>query len=56
VLKESKDARANDLLQLSMDLLQKRAAKIPDENERERFLTKIPWNRKILTEYDSVQR
>ena len=56
VLKEAKDARANDLLQLSMDLLQKRAAKIPDENERERFLTKIPWNRKILTEYDSVQR
>jgi len=56
VLKAAKDARAVDLLQSSIDLLQKRAAKIPDENERERFLTNIPWNRKIWTEYDSVQR
>jgi len=51
VLQAWQDPRANALLMTAYQLLQERAAKLPDEAGRQAFLHGIPSNRALLREY-----
>ena len=54
VFRAAKDPRKDGFLKDTVDNLQKRAAKIPDETVRERFLTNVPWHREIMAEWEFV--
>ena len=51
-LRANNDPRKNDFLKDTVENLQKRAAKIPDKTDRERYLTNVPWHRDIMTEWE----
>jgi class 3 adenylate cyclase/tetratricopeptide (TPR) repeat protein len=55
VLQAAEDPRRVGFLQDAVNILQKRAAKIPDERARERFLTIVPWHRDIMAEWELVR-
>jgi predicted ATPase/class 3 adenylate cyclase len=55
VLRAAEDPRRDRFLQDAVNNLQKRAAKIPDEKARERFLTNVPWHRAIMAEWELVR-
>jgi len=54
VFKATDDSRKISFLKDTVNNLQNRAAKIPDEMTRERFLTNVPWHRKIMAEWKLV--
>ena len=51
ILRATKDPRKDDFLKRAVNNLQVRAGKIPDAATRERYLTNVPWHRKIMTEW-----
>lgn len=53
VLKASQDPRSEEILKEAYDLLQKRAAKISDEQLRRCFLNNLAANREIVHQYES---
>jgi len=55
VLRAAEDPRRDSFLQDAVNNLQKRAAKIPDERARERFLMNVPWHRAIIAEWELVR-
>ena len=55
VFKAAEDHRKDGFLKDAVNNLQKRAAKIPDETARSRFLTHVPWHRKIMAEWERVR-
>jgi hypothetical protein len=52
VLQACQDPRANALLVTAYQLLQERAAKLPDEAGRQAFLHGIPSNRALLRAFE----
>jgi predicted ATPase/class 3 adenylate cyclase len=52
VFQAAKDPRKDSFLKNAVNNLQNRAAKIPDATARERFLTNVPWHRKIMAEWE----
>jgi hypothetical protein len=48
--------RAQDILETAHSLLQERAAKISDEEERRSFLENVAAHREIVVEYERWQR
>jgi len=56
VLRANGDPRADDILEEGYQFLQKRAAKISDEEERRSFLESIAAHREIASEYALVRR
>ena len=55
VLQAAEDHRKDNFLKDAVNILQKRAAKIPDEMARSRFLTNVPWHRKIMAEWERTR-
>jgi class 3 adenylate cyclase/tetratricopeptide (TPR) repeat protein len=55
VFQAAKDLRKDGFLKDAVNNLQKKAAKIPDATARERFLTNVPWHRKIMAEWEFVR-
>ena len=53
VLQAIKDLRADEVLKTGYELLIKRADGIPDPSARQLFLEKIPYNREILSIWES---
>lgn len=54
--KATDDPRKDELLKDAVRNLQKRAAKIPDETARERYLTNVPWHRELMAEWKLVRQ
>jgi class 3 adenylate cyclase/tetratricopeptide (TPR) repeat protein len=54
VLRAVKDPRKDGFLKDAVNNLQNRAAKIPNETARERFLTNVPWHREIMAEWELI--
>jgi predicted ATPase/class 3 adenylate cyclase len=52
----AEDPRKDGFLKDAVNNLQIRAAKIPDETVRSRFLMNVPWHRKIMAEWESVHQ
>lgn len=54
--KATDDPRKDELLKDAVRDLQIRAAKIPDETARERYLTNVPWHRELIAEWKLVRQ
>jgi len=55
VFRAVENPRKDNFLEDAVNILQKQAAKIPDEETRERFLTNVPWHQKIMAEWELVR-
>jgi len=56
VLSANEDPRAQGILHTAYQLLQERAAKISDEEERRSFLENVAAHKEIVSEYARRQR
>jgi len=56
VFKQAGDLRKDGILKEAVNNLQQRAAKIPDESARARYLINVPWHQDILKEWDTIRR
>jgi len=56
VFKQAGDLRKDGILKEAVNNLQQRAAKIPDESARSRYLKNVPWHQDILKEWDTIRR
>jgi predicted ATPase len=53
VLKQVSNVRAGEFLEEAFTILQDQAERIPDEDERRRFLEVVPWHSEIVAEYET---
>jgi tetratricopeptide (TPR) repeat protein len=53
VLKQVQNRRAGAFLEEAFTILQERALRIPDEDERRRFLEVVPWHRELVAEWEA---
>jgi predicted ATPase/class 3 adenylate cyclase len=51
VLKKLENQRAGAFLEEAFSILQERAERIPDEDERRRYLEVVPWHRELVAEW-----
>jgi tetratricopeptide (TPR) repeat protein len=55
VLQAIGDQRANEILETAYNLLHERVARIPERDDRQVFLEKVPWHREIVTKWEASQ-
>jgi hypothetical protein len=55
VLEAAEDERAVEILKEAYDYLQKRAARISNEDDRRLYLESVPWHREIVAAWESRQ-
>jgi tetratricopeptide (TPR) repeat protein len=53
VLIQLEDRRAERILEEACSVLQERADRIPDEEDKRRFLEEVPWHRELMVEWQS---
>jgi predicted ATPase/class 3 adenylate cyclase len=53
VLERVENQRAGAFLEDAFSILQERAERIPDEDERRRYLEVVPWHRELVAEWEA---